>query len=86
MRRRRVLAGWKVATRNTKLTVQFLRNDYLKLKASRELVFMNTSQPPPLSRESFEFVGICLDNEKERESWMKEKREAAPSAASRVLV
>ncbi|KAH6847288.1 hypothetical protein B0I37DRAFT_374661 [Chaetomium sp. MPI-CAGE-AT-0009] len=45
------------------LSVKFLGNGYLKLRVSREMVFMeNRSSPPPSTApEVFEFVGIWCD-------------------------
>lgn len=53
------------------LSFQFISNDYLKLRVSREMVFMNPyaeSLPaaPPDAPEVFEFVGIWRDREKEK--------------------
>jgi hypothetical protein len=48
------------------LTIQFLSNDYLRLKVGHELVFIDRSQPQQVP-EFFEFVGIRFDMEKERE-------------------
>lgn len=52
------------------LLFQFTRNGYLKLRVSREMVFMNPyaedpSMPPPGTPEVFVFVGIWRDREKE---------------------
>jgi hypothetical protein len=58
------------------LTIQFLSDDYLKLKVGHELVFMDKSQPPH-APEFFEFVGIRYDREKEkaeRERWKAQVR------------
>jgi hypothetical protein len=57
------------------LTIQFLSNDYLKLKVGRELVLKYMPQPPH-APEFFEFVGISSDREKEKE---KADRFARPS-------
>jgi hypothetical protein len=59
------------------LTFQFLSNDYLKLKVSRELVFMDESQPPH-APEFFKFVGIHVDREKEKAE--RERREVEKTA------
>jgi hypothetical protein len=56
------------------LTIQFLSNDYLKLKVGRELVLKNMPQPPH-APEFFEFVGISSDREKEKEKAERERRE-----------
>lgn len=53
------------------LSFQFISNGYLKLRVSREMVFMNPyaeSPPaaPPDAPEVFEFVGIWRDREKEK--------------------
>ncbi|KAL2263073.1 hypothetical protein VTK26DRAFT_8298 [Humicola hyalothermophila] len=53
------------------LSVKFLGNGYLKLRVSREMVFMgcHDASPlafPPTAPEAFEFVGIWRDREKEK--------------------
>ncbi|KAL2256134.1 hypothetical protein VTK26DRAFT_2136 [Humicola hyalothermophila] len=57
------------------LSVKFLGNGYLKLRVSREMVFMGRydasydASPlalPPTAPETFEFVGIWRDREKEK--------------------
>ncbi|KAK4232752.1 hypothetical protein C8A03DRAFT_39621, partial [Achaetomium macrosporum] len=53
------------------LSFMFIGNGYLKLRVSREMVFMgryNASPPvpPPTAPEVFEFAGIWRDPEKER--------------------
>ncbi|EXJ91945.1 hypothetical protein A1O3_00495 [Capronia epimyces CBS 606.96] len=53
------------------LSLKFIGGDYLRLKLSREMVFMNpysssSPAPPAAAPEVFEFVGIRRDLEKEK--------------------
>ena len=53
------------------LSFKFIGNGYLKLRVSREMVFMNPDSasppaPPAAAPEVFEFVGIWRDREKEK--------------------
>ncbi|ROT42226.1 hypothetical protein SODALDRAFT_374580 [Sodiomyces alkalinus F11] len=53
------------------LSFMFIGNGYLKLRVSREMVFMkpygaSSTAPPPTAPEVFEFVGIWRDREKEK--------------------
>lgn len=53
------------------LSLQFIGNGYLKLRVSREMVFMKPHNarrppPPPAAPEVFEFAGILRDLEKEK--------------------
>ena len=64
-----------------KLSFQFIGNGYLKLRVSREMVFMDPYRtsprsPPPAAPEVFEFSGILLDWEKEE----KERQEMIAKA------
>ncbi|EXJ95640.1 hypothetical protein A1O1_00762 [Capronia coronata CBS 617.96] len=70
-----------------KLSFKFLGGDYLKLKVSRKMVFMNSYStssptPPAAAPEIFEFVGIRRDLEKEkaerREMLAKLRRSPSP--------
>lgn len=60
------------------LTFQFLSNDYLKLRVSRELAFMGYDSQPAHAPEFFDFVGICF--RREREEAEREKRRAKERA------
>jgi hypothetical protein len=70
-----------------KLSFVFIGNGYLKLRMSREMVFMaphgtRPGAPPPTAPEVFEFVGIWRDREKEkaeRQEMEIERRRRHPS-------
>lgn len=65
--------------RKYSLTIQFLSNDYLKLKVGYDLVSNDKPQPQDVP-EIFDFVGIRLDVVKEREQRMASvKRKRSPS-------
>lgn len=73
------------------ISFQFLGNGYLKLRVSRNFVFMALDEPPPPSAPlEFEFVGIWNDPHKEdaerhkedaerQNALMEEKRRRSPS-------
>lgn len=70
------------------ISFQFLGNGYLKLRVSRNFVFMGSdgaSSPPPSSSapREFEFVGIWYDQDKEyaerQNALLEEKRRRSPS-------
>jgi hypothetical protein len=56
-----------------KVVVEFLSNDYLKLKVGREMAFID-GDPPSDAPEVFEFVGISRDYEKDLKKKDKEKK------------
>ena len=69
------------------LSFKFIGNGYLKLRVSREMVFMNRycagpPAPPAAAPEMFEFVGIRRDWEKEKaeqqERMTKARRSPSP--------
>ncbi|KAL4861364.1 hypothetical protein BDV12DRAFT_180375 [Aspergillus spectabilis] len=62
------------------VTIQFLSNDYLKLKAPRELLCQEGTPPPHLP-EVFDFVAIRRGSREEREKRRK-KEEAWPQPPS----
>lgn len=71
------------------ISFQFLGNGYLKLRVSRNFVFMDSDlgnskpPPPPSAPQEFEFVGIWNDRPKEdaerQNALMEEKRRRSPS-------
>ncbi|AEO57899.1 hypothetical protein MYCTH_2304632 [Thermothelomyces thermophilus ATCC 42464] len=69
------------------LSFQFIGNGYLKLRVSREMVFMkpydaSPPSPPPTAPDVFEFAGILRDWEKEKaerqERMAKARRSPSP--------
>jgi hypothetical protein len=67
-----------------RLTIQFIGDDYLKLKLPRELIPDNKSVSKHSMPNRFEFVSIQRDFEKQREERRKAqaKRKRSPSPAS----
>lgn len=66
------------------VSVVFIGNGYMKLKVSREFVFMGSRRPiPPDAPDFFEFFGIIHDDEKdhaEQLAWQEKRaRERSPS-------
>jgi hypothetical protein len=65
------------------LSFKFIGNGYLKLRVSREMVFLNPyiaspRAPPATAPETFEFVGIQRDLEKERAERRAIRRPPSP--------
>ena len=55
------------------MSVEFISNEYLIMKADRALFFGDEPRDPAIP-ESFGFAGILKDGEKERQ-WQREQRE-----------
>ncbi|KAJ9131299.1 hypothetical protein NKR23_g11785 [Pleurostoma richardsiae] len=70
------------------LHLKFIGKGYLKLRVSREMVFMNPyraspTDPPSAAPEVFEFVGVLRDLEKERADRQKRLAKARRSPSPR---